>query len=287
MARVGVKLRLSRSSWRAFASTYPIVLSSNPPREAVLACPPFSCWNLPLFTVESTLSSSCTRSDPPLSHQGAALSHLDYLLPHDLVLRTDGSVPPPVGKGGSGVIANCFQFGSEATFSFFSMPSMFKFFSLKPSPFCTLFADLGSTNMPPTVLLFFFYVTLVLSSPLCPLLRLFFYLNLCGRSRRNCLLSPPVLSRYNGSPDTRFSRGTTRPMRSALLAPSAFPLVSLLFSLVSTLVLSRTGGVLSHLNSLTHGFPQFSPKNLCTLVLFAMFSLVYAEADTAYWFLSL
>ena len=36
-------------------------------------------WNLPSFTVESTLSSSCFCSDPPLSCQGAALAHLDSL----------------------------------------------------------------------------------------------------------------------------------------------------------------------------------------------------------------
>ena len=37
-------------------------------------CPP---WNLPSFTVESTLSSPCSRSDPPHARQGAALAHLD------------------------------------------------------------------------------------------------------------------------------------------------------------------------------------------------------------------
>ena len=56
---------------------------------------------------------------------------------------------------------------------------------------------------------FSFDLTLVLSLPLCPLLCLSFYLKLSGRNR---LLSPPVLSYYNGSPDTRFSRGTTRLM---------------------------------------------------------------------------
>ena len=83
-------------------------------------------------------------------------------------------------------------------------------FPLKPALYCTLCAGLGSTNMPATSLLV--YLTLVLSSPLCPLLHLFIYLKLCGRSARNCLLSPPVLSGYNGYPDTRFSRGTTRLM---------------------------------------------------------------------------
>ena len=61
---------------------------------------------------------------------------------------------------------------------------------------------------PTSLPLLFSCLTLVLSSPPCPLFCLFFYLKL---SRRNCFLFP-VLSGYNGSPDTRFSRGTTRLM---------------------------------------------------------------------------
>ena len=91
-----------------------------------------------------------------------------------------------------------------------------------------------------------------LSSPPCPLLHLSFYLKLTGR---NCLLSHPVLLRYNGSPDTRFSPGTTRlmswPDGQCYSRPLQALVVSLL-SLVSTLLFSRTGGVLSHRNSLTH-----------------------------------
>ena len=97
LARLGMKPRLCRSSWRALASTHPLMLPSTCSREALLACPP---WNLPSFTVESTLSSPCSHSDPPHSRQGAALAHLDSLPPHDRVLWTDGSVP--FGKGGSG-----------------------------------------------------------------------------------------------------------------------------------------------------------------------------------------
>ena len=83
-------------------------------------------------------------------------------------------------------------------------------FPLKPAPFCTLFAGLGNTIKSAIFLLFSYYLTLVLSSPPYPLLHLSFYLKLCGRSGRNCLLSPPVLSDYNGSPDTHFYQGTTR-----------------------------------------------------------------------------
>ena len=122
LARLGVKPRLFRSSWIAFASTHPLMLPSTCSREALLACPPYPPWNLPSFTVESTLSSPCSRSDPPHSRQGAALAHLDSLLLHDLVLWTDGSVLFCFGKGGSGVLANCSLCGTEATLSFSAAP---------------------------------------------------------------------------------------------------------------------------------------------------------------------
>ena len=75
-----------------------------------------------LFTVECTLSIPCSRSDPPLTRQGAALAHLDSLPPHDLVLWTDGSVPFPFGKGGSGVLASCCLCGTKATLTFSAGP---------------------------------------------------------------------------------------------------------------------------------------------------------------------
>ena len=100
LARLGVKPRLCRSSWRAFKSTHPLVLPSTSPYKALLACPPSPPWSLPSFTVESTLSSSCSRSDPPLTCPGTALAHLDSLPPHDLVIWADDSVPFPFGKGG-------------------------------------------------------------------------------------------------------------------------------------------------------------------------------------------
>ena len=63
LARLGVKPRLCRSSWRAFASTHPLTLPSTFLREALLACSPWPFWNLLSFTVESILSSPCSRSD--------------------------------------------------------------------------------------------------------------------------------------------------------------------------------------------------------------------------------
>ena len=96
------------------------MLPSTSLRETLLACPPFPPRNLPSFTVDSTLTSTC--SDPSLFRQGAAVAHLDSFPPHNLVLRTDGSVPFPFGKGGSGVLANWFLCGTEATLSFSAGP---------------------------------------------------------------------------------------------------------------------------------------------------------------------
>ena len=81
LARLGVKPRLCRSFWKAFASTHPLMLPPTCSREALFACPPFPPWNLPSFTVESILSTPCSCSDPPLTPQGAALAHLDSLPP--------------------------------------------------------------------------------------------------------------------------------------------------------------------------------------------------------------
>ena len=106
----------------AEAEIMSLMLPSTSYREAFLACPPFSPWNLLSFTVGSTLSFSCSRSDPPLTRSDVALAHLESLPPHDLVLWTDGSVPCSPGKGGSGVIANCSLCGTEVTLSFLAGP---------------------------------------------------------------------------------------------------------------------------------------------------------------------
>ena len=60
-------------------------------------------------------------------------------------------------------------------------------FPLKPAPFCTLFSGLGST-VKSAISLLFYYLTLFLSSPPCPLLHLSFCLKLSSRSGRNSVL---------------------------------------------------------------------------------------------------
>ena len=135
---------------------------------------------------------------------------------HDLVLGTDGSISFPFGKGGSGVLANCSLCGTEATLSFSADPVCSSF----SAEACAILHALCWSRQHHKVCDFSSLLLLTdsrsvlatLSSPPCPLLHLSSYLKLCGRSGRNCLLSPSVLSDYNGSPDTHFYRGTTRLM---------------------------------------------------------------------------
>ena len=255
------------------------------PREVLFGFLPSLPWNWPSFTVESSLSSSCSRSDLPLSRQGAALAHLDAL---PLMIWYSGQTALflfVLEKAAPAYLPTAFSVALRPLFPF-QQAQFVQVFPLKPAPFCTLFAGLGSTKKPSTSLLFSNYLTLVLSSPLGPLLHLFFYLKLSDRSSRNCPLSPPVVSGYNGSSNTRFFRGTTRLMRwpdgERYLRPLQSLVVSLLLSLVSTPFFSRTGGVMSHLNSSTRSFPRFPPRNLCSHVMLAVSSLVYAGMDTAF-----
>ena len=162
LARLGVKPRLCRSSWRAFAFTHPLMLPSTSAREALLACPQFPPWNLPFFTVESTLFYSYSRPDFPFSRQGAALTNLDSLTSYDLVLWTNGSVPFPFGKRGSGVPANYFL--ALRPLSPFQQAHFAQVFLLKSAPFCKFFAGIGSTNKSATSLLFLSKSRSVLSS---------------------------------------------------------------------------------------------------------------------------
>ena len=285
LVRLGVKPRLCRSSWRALASTHPLTLPSTCSREALVACPPCPSWNLPSFTVESTLSSPCSRSDPPHSRQGAALAHLDSL---PLMIWYSGQTALflfLLARAASAFLPTALSVAVRPLFPF-RQAQFVSVFPPKPAPFCTLFAGLGNTIKYAIFLLFFSCLTLVLSSPPCSLLHLSCYLKLCGRSGRNCPFSPPVLSGYHGSPNTRFSRGTTQlmslPDGERCLRPPQFLVVSLLLSLVSTLVFSRTGGVLSLPSILTHRFPPFPLRNLCSLVMLAVSSLVFAAMDTAF-----
>ena len=288
LARLGVKPRLCRSSWRALATlTRSCFLLLVLGRLLLLALPvllgiflrlrwspPFPLHALaliPLFPAKVPLSPILTLSPLMIWYPGQTALFL-FLL----------------ARAAPAFLPTALSVALRPLFPF-RQAQYVQVFLLKLAPICTLFAGLGSTNKSAISLLFSYYLTLVLSSPPCSLLHLFSYLKLCGRSGRNCLFSPPVLSGYNGSPDTRFSRGTTRltslPDGERYLRPPQSLVVSLLLSLVSTLVLSRTGGVLSLPNILTHRFPRFPLRNLCSLVMLAVSSLVFAAMDTAFFYI--
>ena len=281
----GVKPRLCRSSWRGFASTHPLMLPSNSSREALLACPPCPPWDLPSFTVESILSFPCSLSDP-LTLAKVGLSPILTLSP--LMICNSGQMALflfLLARAAPAFLPTALSVALRPLFRF-RQAEYVQVFPLKPAPFCTLFAGLGNTITSAIFLVFSSCLTLVHFSPPCSPLHLSSYLKRCGRSGRNCLLSPPVLSVYNGFPDTRFSRGTTRltslPDEDRYSCLPQSLVVSFFLSLVSTLVLSRTGGVLSLRSILTHRFPRFPPRNLCSLVMLAVSSLVFAAMDTAF-----
>ena len=168
------------------------MLPSTCSRKALLACPPCPPWNLPSFTVESTLPSPCSCSDPPLSRQGAALAHLDSL---PLMIWYSGQAALflfLLARAAPAYLPTALSVALRPLFPFRQAQHV-PVFPLKPAPFCTLFAGLGNTIKSAIFLLFSYCLTLVLSSPPCPLLHLSCYLKLCDRSGRNCPFSPPVL----------------------------------------------------------------------------------------------
>ena len=214
-----MKPKFCRSSWRAFASIHPLMLPSTSPREALLACPHFPPWNPPFFTVESMLSSSCSRFDPPLSRQGVALATLTFF---PLMIWCSGPIALfLLARAAPAYLSTALSVALRLLFPL-QQAQCVRVFLLKPAPFCTLFAGLGSPNKSAISLLFSYYLTLVLSSPPCPLPHLFFYPKLCGWSGRNCLLYQATMGpRTLVFPENDAANELAR--RVALLVPSAIP----------------------------------------------------------------
>ena len=160
-------------------------------------------------------------------------------------------------------------------------------FPLKPGTFCTLIAGISSTNKFATSLLF---SSLVLSDSRSVLATLssslsFFCLKLLQiwqelRSLYCCSIGLHWVHKFLFFPGNNAADKLAR--REAVLVPSAIPcsLSSLTSHIHSRL--SQTGSVLFHLNSSSHRFPRLPSRNLCFLVMLAMFSLVYAAMNTAY-----
>ena len=202
------------------------------------------------------------------------------------MLWIDGSVPFPLVKDGFGVLANCSLCGIEATLSFSAGPLCSRF----SAEACAILQALCWSRQH---LQFCHFSSLLLLSDSCSVLATLF--------SPSSFLLPQFLSETVSSllqfyqtaigPQTLVSSGRRRrtdfrlmswPDGERYLLLQQSLIVTLLLSLVSTFLFSRTRGVLSHLNSLTHKFPRFPPRNLCFYVMLAMFSLAFAATDTAF-----
>ena len=103
-------------------------------------------------------------------------------------------------------------------------------FPLKPAPLYKLYAGLASTNMSATTLLFYFFLTLALSSPSSFLLPQSFWQIW---QKLSFLLS--CTTRIQWAPDSRFYRGTTQLISWTDGKRYSCPLQSLVISLSSYL----------------------------------------------------
>ena len=243
------------------------MLPCTSPKEAVLACPPSPPWNLSSFTVEFTLSSPCSRSDRPLTRQGVVLAHLDSLSPHDLVFGQTALFLLFLAKE-TDVLDHCSLCWTEATLSVSACP-VCSSFSAEACAILHVLCWSGKYLQSTT--------SLLLPSDSRSVLTTLF-------SPPSFLLSPALWQIWQKL-SSLFSCSIRLQCWPDGVGYSCLPqslVVFLLLSLVCFLVLSRTGSVLFDLNSLTHRFPRFPPRNLCFLVMLAVSSLVYAATDTAF-----
>ena len=114
--------------------------------------------------MESTLITPCSRSDP-LSLAKVRLSPtLSLFFPMFWYSGGDGFVFL-LARAAPAFLPTALSVALRPLFPF-RQAQYAQVSPLKPTPFCTLFAGLGSTNKSAISLLFLYYSTLVLSSPL-------------------------------------------------------------------------------------------------------------------------
>ena len=158
-----------------------------------------------IFHCGATLSSPYSCSDFPLFLQVATDVYLD-----NLVIWTNGPVSFPFGKGGSGLFANCSLCSTEATVPF-SADLVFSSFSAKIS---TILQALPWFWQHQQVCHFSFLLLLSISRSVLVTLPspTPFLLPQTLWQKLSSPLASTLLLGYNRSPQTYFSRETTRLM---------------------------------------------------------------------------
>ena len=234
-------------------STHPLMLPSNFPRMALLACPSSPPWSLPPLLWSSPFPLHAPTLIP------FSLADLCSLPLHDLVIWTNCSISFSFAKSGFDVLANCSLCDNAATLSF-SAGLVCLSFSAEA---CAILQALSWSRQHQQVRLFSSYLRL----SLCPLLRLSFYLKLSGSLQ--WVPGQPFLPENNA--------GNELAKRKALFLVSVIPCS---LSPIHSYIFSdwkRT----SHLNSSTHRFPRFARRISRLLITIAVSSLVFAAMNTA------
>ena len=232
LARLGVKPRLCRLFWRA----HPLVLPSTSPREALLACPLFLPW-IPLLSLWSLLSPLHALVLISFSLVKMRLS-LTLTLSSLTIWCSGQTVLFLLAKAALEYLLTALSVALRSLFPF-QQAQYVQVFPLKPASFCKLFVGLGSTNKSATCLFLLsdsHSILATLSSPPSFLLsQTLWQIWQELSSLSSCSIRLQWVPEHSFLPENDAADELAR--RGELLAPSLIPVVSLLLSLVSTLLL--------------------------------------------------